>query len=51
MKRLDYSWSAYPLIVTSLSLYSFVAGAALMDISEVHKRVHLELEDNVSAEQ
>lgn len=33
-----------------LPLYSSVAGAALMDISEVHKRVHLELEENVSAE-
>lgn len=33
-----------------LSFYFSVAGAALMDISEVHKRVHLELDDNVSAE-
>lgn len=32
-----------------LSLCFSVAGAALMDISEVHKRVHLELEENVSA--
>lgn len=32
-----------------LPLYFSVAGAALMDISEVHKRVHLELEENVSA--
>lgn len=32
-----------------LPLYSSAAGAALMDISEVHKRVHLELEENVSA--
>lgn len=33
-----------------LSFYFFVAGAALMDISEAHKRVHLELDDTVSAE-
>lgn len=50
MKRLDYTWSAHPLIMTSLSPLCFpLAGAALMDISEVHKRVHLELDENVSA--
>lgn len=42
--------SSHNNLFLPLSFYFFVAGAALMDISEVHKRVHLELDDTVSAE-
>lgn len=32
-----------------MPVFLCVAGAALMEISEVHRKVHLELEENVSA--
>lgn len=38
-------------IFLPLSLFLCVAGVTLMEISEVHRKVHLELEENVSAEE
>lgn len=38
------------LPVINLPVFLCVAGVALMEISEVHRKVHLELEENVSAE-
>lgn len=37
------------MLVINLSVFLYVAGVALMEISEVHRKVHLELEENVSA--
>lgn len=39
---------AAALPVGNLPVFLCVAGAALMEISEVHRKVHLELEENVS---
>lgn len=39
---------ALPGLVINLPVFLFVAGVTLMEISEVHRKVHLELEENVS---
>lgn len=48
MKACDLLAAALPVI--NLPVLLCVAGVALMEISEVHRKVHLELEENVSAE-
>lgn len=47
-KACDVLAAALPVI--NLPVFLCVAGVALMEISEVHRKVHLELEENVSAE-
>lgn len=42
--------AAGPVLVINLPV-SLWTGAALMEISEVHRKVHLELEENVSAKE
>lgn len=41
--------AALPVLVINLPVLLFLAGVTLMEISEVHRKVHLELEENVSA--
>lgn len=42
--------AALPALVINLPVLLSLAGVTLMEISEVHRKVHLELEENVSAE-
>lgn len=41
--------AALPALLINLPVLLFLAGVTLMEISEVHRKVQLELEENVSA--
>lgn len=50
MNRNQVTAALPALLVINLPVLLFLAGVTLMEISEVHRKVHLELEENVSAE-